>query len=512
MTIHRFRLIAVLGVILTLWSCSVSSTLVAPDEFGLPMSGRKFYVQTKTGGTLVLHDAKLEGTRLMGFDSGNAPAVIEVSSIESVTIRKTEYYIAVLYGGVAAVAAALSIGAATAPAPPPTKCCPLIYSFDGDRFVLDAEPYGGAICRALKRTEWCRLGNLREIEGRCRVLIANDLDETEYTDEVKLLVADHAPGQEIVPDPAGRLHAVSRPLPPQRARDRNGRDILPLVTRGDSVFWESDMTPRKSGLEQDSRDELIVEFPKPARAGKVKLVVNAWTSLWGSQVAGAFLNLYGRDVEDWISSVDRRGPEYYWVLNWYAREGLYLLQAQVETPAGWKPAGMIYGGGPLVAGDKCYVMDISDVPGETLKIRLSPPVGFWRIDSLAVDYSEDSPVTATEVSAHAVKDAKGGDAAGLLAASDDDFLVLARKGDAAQAWFETPPRVPGLERSFVLKVAGYYDAHPKAEGDPNLEVIRRIHTEPGFTVRFALEEYRKQEARKSGRGRDGGLTAGFRRP
>ena len=145
-----------------------------------------------------------------------------------------------------------------------------------------------------------------------------------------------------------------------------------------------------------------------------------------------------------------------------------------------------------MAKDKGYVLDVGDVTGETLKIKLAPPRGFWKIDALNADFSEDAPLRTTVVAASRAQDQNGLDAAESLAENDNKFLVMPRKGDSTEVVFRQPPRPAGTERSFILKVTGYYDIHLAASGEPNLEMIRKIHSEPGFTLTFALQEYLKQ--------------------
>jgi hypothetical protein len=175
-------------------------------------------------------------------------------------------------------------------------------------------------------------------------------------------------------------------------------------------------------------------------------------------------------------------------------EELYMLKVEVETAAGWKPRTVILGGGPIVARDKAYLLDISDAAGNTLKLRLRPPAGFWRFNSFAVDYGGAAPLRVTELSAAQARDAAGRDVRRSLAANDGDCFVMPRPGDYAELLFAAPPSLPGAGRSVILKASGYYDPHLSAGGEPRADLLAAIHAEPGATLRFAYAEHLKRLA------------------
>ena len=152
---------------------------------------------------------------------------------------------------VGAIGILLVLIAQPKPKPPPTSSCPFIYSFDGDNYVFNAEPYGGAYTQGLQRTDWCGLENLKEVDGMYSILVSNELEETQYK-EVK-----------VAPDFSGEIHTVFDPTAPLVAYDRNGKDLLPYVEKNDKVFWVSqdkDTSPQNRG---SLKEELIFEFPKP---------------------------------------------------------------------------------------------------------------------------------------------------------------------------------------------------------------------------------------------------------
>jgi len=369
------------------------------------------------------------------------------------------------------------------------ESCPFIYSFDGETYVFDAEPYGGAICEGMKRTEWCGLEHLKETDGRYQILITNEVNETQYTDELKLVVVDHPHDVLAVPDISGKMHTLSHPLKPLRAWDGNGRDLMPYVSENDWMFWQSQTEEKSPERIEDLRDELVFEFPKPQGAARVKLLFNGCNTLWASHVVKRYLDLYGKEVQAWYREVNSYGPAYFKMLNMHVREELYSLQIRVETDKGWKSKGLVIGGGPFVSENKVCLLDISDVSGETLRIKVTPPSPFWKINHLAVDYTEDVPVRVREISAEEAFDDRGNNIREILERKDSVYLVMPHIGDRAELIFNAPSPIEGMERSVFLKASGYYDIHLEAQGDPQYELLEKIHSEPGFAVKQAFREY-----------------------
>lgn len=402
-------------------------------------------------------------------------------AVRTVNSGRTALYI---IGGVAAVwAVAAAIVIATS--------CPSVYSFDGEQYVFDAEPYGGAVCPGLKRTEWCRLEHLREMDGRYRLRLENEMDETQHTDEVKLLVVDHPVGTRIAPDGAGRIHAFSQLEAPVSARDRLGRDLLPLVAADDVFSWESQLLGRDGAWDDALREELTFEFPKPAKAARARLLFNGGNTLWASRMLKRYLELHGREVSQWYARMSSSPFERVAVATRSVRDELYGLQVRVETSRGWVTKGTIFGGGPLAFEDKACPIDVSDVQGDRLRVRVLPPAGFWTVNSLAVEYGDALPVRVREIAPLEAVDAAGADLREALAATDDRYASMPETGQWEEIAFATPPREPRSVRSFVIKASGYYDIHLSAQGEPRRDILARYTSEPGFWTRFALEEYRR---------------------
>ena len=415
--------------------------------------------------------------------------VAPLSDIDLIWVRKTNWPVSALASvGATIVIAVGAFALAWYTTPKDERSCPFVYSFDGKEYVLDAEPYGGSVCPGLERADWIGLDNLKAVDGRYKLMLSNELDEVEHVDELKLVVVDHPTGVAVFPELSGRMRTVASPLTPASARDADGRDIRPLLTAKDQTFWLGRVEGRDPDNDDDLKDELILEFDKPAGARQAKLVANAWTTRWGSQAIKPLLASQGRELGSYFEKINAGGPALLSLMGWFAREEMYNLQVRVETAAGWKTKALVYGGGPVIAKDKVYALDLSDVTGDQVRIKLTPAAGFWMIDRLALDFSADAQVRVTEIAASSARDAAGRDIGEELASDDNAYFVIPKGSRPATLEFAVPPETPGTTRTVFVKARGYYDMLLDAEGEPTLDLQEMIDS-PGESLRFLLRQH-----------------------
>jgi hypothetical protein len=366
------------------------------------------------------------------------------------------------------------------------QSCPFIYSWNGDHYVFDAEPYGGAIARGLEKDDYSELGELREQDGRYKLRMTNEVDETQMTNMTELWVVDHPSGTRVVPDIDGKLHTVSDARALISATDSGGHDLLPWLQSTDRLIWEPPSVPDANGALQG---DITMTFPKPANAKQVKLVVNAATGLWGSYMIKKMVELRGRDTGKFYFAVNHSASARKALVAWETREEIYRLKVYVEEPTGWEVRGVLPGTGPFISKDRILPLDVSRVKGDQLRIRIHPPAGFWALNSFAADYSADQPISVQTVRPSKAVDMQGNDVLPALAVVDGKYLPMPNMGDTADISFAAPARKDGAKRTVILHSRGYYKLHTANTGAPDKKTLEAFQKEPGSAARFAAAQY-----------------------
>jgi hypothetical protein len=419
---------------------------------------------------------------------------------KQISAGRTAALVVGITAGVVIVTAAVLLHEAnktTTPAPSttgtPTQSCPFVYSWDGTRYVFDAEPYGGAIARGLEKDDYSELGELREDAGLYKLRMTNEVDETQMTNLTELWVVDHPAGTRVVADIKGTLHTVSSPQQLLSARDAEGHDLLPWLRATDHAIWEPPSVPDAAG---NLRGDITMTFPKPANATQVKLIANAATGLWGSYMIKKMVELRGRQVGRFYTAVDHSQSARNQLNAWEEREELYKLKVYVEEPSGWVVRGILPGTGPYMSKDRILPLDVSHIKGDTLRIRIHPPAGFWALNSFVADYSKDQPIDVQTLKPATAQDLAGNSVLADLVSADNRYLAMPNIGDTADFTFGAPPRKEGTEREVILHTRGYYKLHVDGTGAPDKKTLNAFEKVPDSAARFAADQYAQWQLAK----------------
>lgn len=369
------------------------------------------------------------------------------------------------------------------------ESCPFLYSWDGEQYVFDGEPYGGATMSSLQRTDFSELEHLRADAGDYRLRIGNEVDETQHTDALQLLVADHPVGTRAVMDRDGVLHCFRDLVELNAAYDESGKDLSVWLRAKDNAGWSPDLAAfaaQDSLL--DTRNHITIEFPRPRGRDRVHLVANVGTGQWGSHMIRMMLSLRGNQVGAFYDAINTSLEYRQQLAAWNEREDLFALDVEVQVGTVWERRGALHGGGPFISELRAIPLDLTGVEGETVRLRLHPPIGFWRFDAFYLGI-DDVPGEIARLPIATATDSRGEDVLALLAAEDGASFDQPTKEDWAELTFKAPPVRVDRDRTIFAVTSGWYGIHLYAEEPPDSVRLQRLAFEPGYAVRLAMEEY-----------------------
>lgn len=483
----------------TLPGCSSwHSRPLAPADFTESAHPLEVRVSLVGGERFLLRSPVLSGDSLIGMRPREGAAhgqlervALSIDQIHVVAVKETDAVKTTLLVVGIGVAALLVIAAATfemGPIYDENSCdaassCPLVYSWDGKSWRLDSGTFGGAILRALARTDVDNLDFATSKNGVLRLKLANELRETDFVDALEVLAADHDPGVTVAPDGDGKLYTLGHPLPPTRASDFRGRDELARIRLCDGWSWESNPTRRDPAVTADVRDGLELTFARPRGARAARLVIDGNNTVWAAQLLERFVQAHGRTTSAWYDSLEAMPERARELGATLAREA--FLTVKVRTPEGWEPRGMFWEAGPEIAKRQVIALDLSNIEGDTVRVRLESVPCFWQLDRVALDWSPERPVVVTTLRVDRAIDRDGRNVRPFLTDIDGRALRM-EPGDSAELTFRTPAVPRGLSRSYLVRSHGWYRIHTLDAGEPDLALLESVQGPPDAVSRTAV--------------------------
>jgi hypothetical protein len=368
------------------------------------------------------------------------------------------------------------------------ESCPFIYSFDGEKFVFDAEPLGGATSRGLAREEYSRLENIKEVDGKYKLRIVNEVDETQYIDALSLFIVDHPLNTEAVVNNNGQIYLTKNARNPLYSIDEKGNKLDKFLIAEDNICWQTKV-PSYFSNSENIRHKLTFAFKKTPGKDSMNLILNAGTTLWGSNMIKEMLLLYGDEVDDWYDKINNKGLEYTQMMNFLQREELFELKLYLKEKDGWNQKAVIQGGGPFITEKRIIPLDVSRTEGDTLFIQVNPPIGFWSFDYIAMDDIDCGPVVASEYNLSLSVDYRGDNIKEIICSKDERYYVMPQTGDYFDVEFEAPELKTETKRTIFVKTSGYYEIHLPKTDPPNSKLLYEIGLKPGKIVEYSIEKY-----------------------
>ena len=391
--------------------------------------------------------------------------------------------------------------------------CGFLYAWDGTRFrfvtdVMWRSALGMPLGIMGSTTSWAPAGASQEYlrvpgsalqpqDGRYTLQLTEELWETSYTDEIRLLAVDHPDSvgafvneRFIPPGPVAlRLYQMVRQHAPRSAVDDHGNDLLPALREMDDVHVSNLVPLEYQGLVEPH--DLVMDLGDDAGRAGTQLFLRGWIYPTDASVNVA------------LSQQTRLAPMMP-VLEVRDARGAWRRAAEIGFPSGKDKTVIVDLAGIFPTGDhhvrirtnlQIYwdqVFIATDAPATPVTVTTLPLLsadlhfrGISRMYRKGGRYGPhwfDYESVTTESVWRPISGAftRNGDVRPLLGAPDDMYIVMA-PGDETTLQFDAaaaPPLPPGWTRDFLL----YSDGWIK-DADMNTALGNTVGPLPFHTIR-----------------------------
>jgi len=385
------------------------------------------------------------------------------------------------------------------PRPPDTTTggggsCPLVYSFDGEKYVFDSEPITGVISESLTRTDYSGMEFLKQSEGKFKLLVKNQPEEKEMLDELKLVCVPHEENTFVTPNPEGEFFKYKKIIKPESVRDENGNDVRVFFDQKDNVRWQTLMPFDTSFRGGPERHSLKFRFPKPDGADNALLLVNCGTAYWGSSMIKKVLQLKGEKVDDWYGNMLTGGKEMQKLFKFIQREELFWLNVDLLEGDKYVTRTYIPAGGPMMDEDRIIRLPLKNVTGNYVEFVINPPAGFWKIDQIGIIYDYDiiGKEKIKQLDAVYAKDQDGEDISSEIESIDKNYYQMPGYGNQANIFYDVPANFDENRNEIFLKTTGYYEIYIDKGKVEQTELLNEIMNTPGKIIEYSMMLYNQK--------------------
>lgn len=403
---------------------------------------------------------------------------IPFSSINTVEIydNHTGATALALLGGVAAVGAVVfAIILAT------KSSCPFVFTCNGDSFEFTGEMYGGAIYSSLERDDYMPLPGFKPVNGQYRLRISNELLERQYTNLARLIVIEHPDNATAILDKSGSVQTISSPEAPAEAISNNNKNYTSTILIKDSSAY---LFNEESS---DGKDltSLVLSFKKQEGSKSAKLIINAKNSFWLDYVYGKFNEQFGTYFNT-FSENQKKVPAKK-NIQWSLDQNI-PLSVFVETKSGWAFVDYLNLIGPLASRDIVVPINLANVVGEKVRVKLESGFMFWEIDYVAMDFSENIPVQMYNINPNSAIDETGNEVSDLLSSHDEKYLIQPEIGNVVTVDYSAIKSKTRNSQTVFLHSRGYYEYIRNYKNLPDINTLQSFKKKGSFT-RFAKKYY-----------------------
>lgn len=339
------------------------------------------------------------------------------------------------------------------------KCCfgscPTIYTFDGEKYNLEAELFSECISKQLEDSDLDMLKEKIPENRLFKLKITDEALETHYINKFNLLSVIHSKGTDLFPTINDSFLVMHKYIAPEKVTNKKGEDITCLLNSDDMNYYRSPsemVDELKQGPVYDHLD-LNIHVQK---AGKpVRMVMKYRNTLLSTILLyDVVLASQGINAVSWTEKMNNN-KEYAEIFNYVYKSfsGIKLLYLKNNQ---WIEAGKFKDSGPL---NWKYIA--AEIPSDNneLKIRLEFIPDNFMIDYIAFDTtSADDDLQFNCLNPVSITDFQGNERNDVqeFIQKNDSLYLVTNPGDSYSLEYNIPAQKDKVQTLFI-KSGGYYN-------------------------------------------------------
>jgi len=342
--------------------------------------------------------------------------------------------------------------------------CPRVYTLDhhGNK-ILHGTLLTGAISKSLEREDMLILDNIAPGNGQVNLSILNELPEREYIDKLEILKAYHTPGTSLAYHAKGPLIEYNELIKPVDAYSANGKDISPLIVHYDSASFTFD---EMTFDEQPGSARFT--FDKKNLDDNPMLIVSGKQANWLEQTSEYFFRLLGDKYDHWVRRMDKVDPDKYREKT--ADLGM-SMRVWLKTDQGWKKAGIFENAGTTQLKTMGLPLDLSEVSGDKVEIRLESAFKFWELDQVGISNHWREIKEFTPVEVHSATNEEGKDVSPMIKSRDGKYDTLQQAGSFINITFKNEA---SNNEVYIVRSTGFYHHIKDYQHPPDKKSLRQL--------------------------------------
>ena len=356
--------------------------------------------------------------------------------------------------------------------------CPYVYVNDGEGYVFEGETFGGAIAPNLERDDYMPLPDIQAKDRAYKIRISNELLEKQYTDLAELMVINHPKNQKVLLDKNGQPQLISNTVNPITATSSNGNNLMTALQKKDAnVFFFND--------QNYSQNSITLKFKKPINSTTGKLVLNGKNTLWFDYLFGEFISKFGTSYNRWMEQQEKL-PSAERLQK--IKENEFPLSIYIKKNGKWVFVDDLLTVGPLATRDFVIPIEMADIQGDEVEIKVETGFMFWEMDYAGMDFTSQKPMSMDIIKPAMAVGTGARNWTSALKEADKNYMAQDSVGQITEITYPSVKHRGDEAQTVFLHTRGYYTLIRNFEGLPHIVELNKFKT-PGYFSDFSRMRY-----------------------